>query len=53
VFTIDEVTRLIASRFKDIYDVKAVFPDSEVVRVTETGEGKTPMNWETGDEIPF
>jgi len=53
VFTIDEVTRLIASRFRDVYDVKAVFPDAEVVKITEKGDGKPQMDWEKGDEIPF
>ena len=53
VFTIDEVTRLISAQYKAVYDVKTVFPGSEVTKITQNGEGKPPMDWEKGDEIPF
>ena len=53
VFTIDEVTRLIAAKYREVYDVKKVFPGAEVTQVSQIGDGKPPMDWEKGDELPF
>lgn len=52
VFTIDEVTRLIAAKYRDVYDAKKVFPGAEVTSVKKK-EDKPPMDWEKGDELPF
>lgn len=52
VFTIDEVTRLIGAKYREVYSAKTVFPGAEVTSVKNT-DPKPPMDWEKGDEIPF
>ena len=53
VFTIDEVTRLIGAKYREVYEVKGMFPGAEVTKVSEIGDGKPPVDWEKGDELPF
>ena len=45
IFHIDEVVRLIAATYKEVYDTKKIFPGAKVETVKKSGD----MN----DEIPF
>ena len=52
-FTIDEVTRLIGAKYREVYRGKGTFPGAEVTKVSEIGDGKPPVDWDKGDELPF
>lgn len=46
VLSLKEVARLIQARYKDVYDVKKVFPDAEVTEVES-------FDFNEGDNIPL
>ncbi|MDE2284735.1 MAG: hypothetical protein KGK33_08995 [Hyphomicrobiales bacterium] len=49
VFTTAEVAVLIEALGDDVLDIKQKFPGATVTGIRR----KSPINWETGDEIPF